>query len=236
MVPDSWQANLFTINWFSDSTIALGGGWYYSPTNLHLDVFKVDRSGNIIKSKEILSSLYSFADALVDTDNKLFLVSPQYYNNQWRTYAWKLNSDLEYDTLNTQPRIYDSLCPHAIKSDTIPLDCTVIVGISDPVPGPGTGMLKVYPNPASDLLHIEIPDQLKVSTKNQVFSLTTLYHQWGPATLEVYGLLGNKMYTRKIHQPDKEIVIDVSDWPAGMYFVRLVYKGNLVAGEKVIIQ
>ena len=236
MVPDSWQANLFTINWFSDSTIALGGGWYYSPTNLHLDVFKVDRSGNFIKSKELMNSLYSFSDAVVDNDNKLFLVSPQYSNNQWRTYAWKINSDLNYDTLYNQPLIYDSLCPHAIKSDTIPLDCAVIVGIADPVPSPGTGLLKVYPNPARDILHIEIPGQLKVSTKNQLFSLTTLYHQWGSATLEVYGLFGNKVYTREIHQTDKNIVIGVSDWPSGIYIVRLVYLGNLVASEKVIVQ
>jgi len=48
MVPDSWQANLFTINWFSDSTIAIGGGWTVSGNDKHEAVFKVNRQGSIL--------------------------------------------------------------------------------------------------------------------------------------------------------------------------------------------
>jgi hypothetical protein len=235
MITNSWQAVIFTINWFADSTIALGGGWTVTGTDEHEAIFKVDRSGNIIDSTELLSSVYSFSDAVVDEDDKLFIISPQYNNNQWQSYAWKLNHNLQLDTLYTHPFVYDSLCPHPIVSDTISLDC-VIVGIDEPFNDPGTGKLKVYPNPANDFLHIEIPDKIKVATKNQVFSLTTLYSQWESATLEVYDLFGSKMFTKLIRQSDKNIDLDINSWPAGMYVVRLVYLGNTVVSEKVVIK
>ena len=153
----------------------------------------------------------------------------------WTTYAWKLNSDLEYDTLYTHPFVYDSLCPHPIASDTILLDC-VVVGINEPFENPQTGRLKVYPNPASDILHLEIPQQLKSVTQSPVFNLTTVYHQWKSAMLEVYDLFGEKVYSGEVRQPEKLIDLGVAGWGRGMYVVRLVYNGKTVASEKVLIK
>ena len=234
LVNDSKQAVFFTINWFADSTIALGGGWSYSMTDHHQAVFKVDRNGSVIDSVELLQSLYSFSDAVTDTDNKLFLVSGQHDGNQWRTYAWKLNSDLEYDTLYTHPFVYDSLCPHPIPSDTIPLDC-VVVGLNEPFENPETGRLKVYPNPASDVLHVEIPDKLKSETHSPVFNLTTVYHQWKSAVMEVYNLFGKQVFSKEIRQTEKLLDLNIAEWPRGMYVVRLVYNGKTVASEKVVV-
>ncbi len=236
MVPDSWQAVFFTINWFLDSTIALGGGWSYSNVDHHQGVFKVDKAGNFLDSAIIFSTIYSFSDAVTTFDNKLFLVSGQHINNQWHTYAWKLNSDLEYDTLYTQPLVYDSLCPHPIASDTIPLNC-IIVGIDEPFQNPKTGKLRVYPNPARDKLHLVIPDQIKTRSDTPVFDLTTVYHQWHSALVEIYDLFGRRMYTKEVVQSvKKETEIDVSAWQKGMYVVRLVYNGRTVASEKVVIE
>jgi len=235
MVPDSWQAVFFTINWFQDSTIALGGGWSYSYNDHHQGVFKVDRLGNILDSVEVFSTIYSFSDAVTTFDNKLFLVSGQHINNQWRTYIWKLNSDLEYDTLYTYPYVYDSLCPHPIASDTIPLDC-VIVGLDEPFQNPETGRLKVYPNPAQDKIHIMIPDQIKTQTHSPVFNLTTVYHQWRSATVEIYDLFGRRMFSKEITQSVKELETDVTAWPQGMYVVRLVYNGQTVGSEKIVVE
>jgi len=235
LVNDSKQAVFFTINWFADSTIALGGGWSYSMTDHHQAVFKVDRNGTAIDSVELLQSLYSFSDAVTDTDNKLFLVSGQHDGNQWRTYAWKLNSDLEYDTLYTHPFVYDSLCPHPIPSDTIPLDC-VVVGLNEPFENPETGRLKVYPNPASDVLHVEIPDKLKSEANSPVFNLTTVYHQWKSAVMEVYDLFGKQVFSKEISHGDKLLDLNIAEWPRGMYVVRLVYNGTTVASEKVVVE
>jgi len=235
LVNDSWQAVIFTINWFADSTIALGGGWSYSTTDHHQAVFKVDRDGTLIDSVELLQSVYSFSDAVTDMDNKLFLVSGQPTGNQVYTCAWKLNSDLEYDTLYTHPFVYDSLCPHPIASDTILLDC-VLVGLNEPFENPATGRLKVWPNPASDMLHVGIPEKLKSETRSPVFNLTTVYHQWKLAELEVYDLFGKRVFSREIKQGEKLSDLDVATWPRGMYVVRLVYNGKTVASEKVVIK
>jgi len=235
MVPDSWQAVFFTINWFQDSTIALGGGWSYSYNNHHQGVFKVDKFGNILDSTELYSTVNSFCDAVTSFDDKLFLVSAQQVNNNWRTYAWKLNSDLEYDTLYAYPYVYDSLCPHPIASDTIPLDC-VIVGLDEPFQNPETGRLRVYPNPAKDNIHIEIPDQIKTQTHSSVFNLTTVYHQWRSATVEIFDLFGRRMFSTEVRQGNQELEANVSSWPWGMYVVRLVYNGQTVASEKIVVE
>jgi len=236
LVPDSRGGNFFNINWFQDSTIEIDGGWSMTPSlDGPVAVFRIDRNGNILDSATIVNSIYGFSDAIVDQDNKVFLVKGEYIGNQFRTYAWKLNSDLEYDTLYTQPYVYDSLCPHPIASDTIPLDC-VIVGLNEPFENPETGRLKVYPNPASDVLHMEIPDKLKSETHSPVFNLTTVYHQWKSATLEVYDLFGKQVFSKEINHGEKLLDLDVSAWPRGMYVVRLVYNGKTVSTAKVMVE
>jgi len=236
MVPDSWQAVFFNLNWFQDSTIALDGGWLINYGGEgQIGVFKVDRNGNFLDSVNIQKTIYCFADAVIDKDDKLVLLHGIPSGPTWHIYVWKLNSDLEFDTLYTQPLVYDSLCPHAIASDTIPLDC-VIVGLDEPFTNPETGRLKVHPNPAQDILHIVIPDKLKRLDNNPVFNLTTVYHQWHSATVEIYDLFGRKMFSKKVLQADKELEIDVSAWPRGMFVVRLVYNNQTVGSEKVIIE
>ena len=236
LIPDTWQANFFNINWFQDSTIEIDGGWILTPGGSgQIGVLKVDVNGNIIDSANIMQTVYCFSDAVVDQDNKIFLVQGQHIGAQWCTYAWKLNSDLEYDTLYTQPMVYDSLCPYPIASDTIPLDCEV-VGLDEPFTNPETGRLKVYPNPASDILHIEIPEKLKTESSTPAFNITTVYHHWKSATVEVFDLFGRKLYSKEVTPADKELCIDVSAWHAGMYVVRLVYLGRTAGSEKVVVE
>lgn len=236
LVPDSWQAVFSDINWFKDSTIELNGGWVMTyGGESQIGVFKVDRNGNILDSANIQKTDYCFSDAIVDKDNKLFLIQPKSKGGFYRTYAWKLNSDLEYDTLYTQPLVYDSLCPHPIASDTIPLNC-IIVGVDEPFQNPETGKIKVYPNPAWDKLHIVIPDQIKTQSNTPVFDLTTVYHQWHSALVEIYDLFGRRMYSKEVLQSEKEFEVDISVWQQGLYIVRLVYNGQTVASEKVVVE
>jgi hypothetical protein len=158
-----------------------------------------------------------------------------FWDGIWRSHAYKLNADLEYDTLYSYPFVYDSLCPYPIASDTIPLDCEV-VGLDEPFGNPETGRLKVYPNPASDILHIEIPEKLKTETSTPAFSITTVYHQWKSATVEVYDLFGRRVFSKEVTPADKELSIDVSAWHAGIYVVRLVYLGRTAGSEKVAVE
>ena len=235
LVPNSWQANFFNINWLQDSTIMIDGGWIMSYGGQgQIGVFKTDRNGNILDSVTVMQTNYCFSDAIVDQDNKLFLVQGIHNGAMWNSYSWKLNSDLEFDTLYTQPFVYDSLCPYPIPSDTIPFDC-VIVGVDEPLHNPATGKLKVFPNPASEILHIELPVQLKSQTATPVFNLTTVYHQWRSAQVEIYDLFGRRMYASEVRQSEKRLDVDVSAWPRGLYVVRLVYLNKTVATAVVVV-
>jgi hypothetical protein len=233
--PDSEMGTTHTINWLVDSTIALGYAWtdtfsYYGTVG----VVKCDRYGNILKTKPMFVSQHLFSDAVTTFDNKLLLVGG-FWDGIWRSHAYKLNSDLEYDTLYSYPFVYDSLCPYPITSDTIPLDCEV-VGLDEPFTNAETGWLKVYPNPAGDILHIEIPEKLKTETSTPAFNITTVYHQWKSATVEVYDLFGRRVFSKEVTPADKELCIDVSSWHAGMYVVRLVYLGRTAGSEKVVVE
>jgi len=81
-----------------------------------------------------------------------------------------------------------------------------------------------------------IPDQIKTQTHSPVFNLTTVYHQWRSATIEIYDLFGRRMFSREVNQGEREFETDVNTWPRGMYVVRLVYNGQTVGSEKIVVE
>ncbi|MCK9204470.1 MAG: T9SS type A sorting domain-containing protein [Bacteroidales bacterium] len=231
--PDSKIGTTQTINWLADSTIVLGAFW----TNQfgydgNVGVIKCDRSGSIIKINPMFVSQHLFSDAVTTFDNKLLLVGG-FWDGIWRSHAYKLNADLEYDTIYNQPFVYDSLCPHPIPSDTIPFNC-VIVGLNDQKEDFGSIRMTVFPNPVSDMLNIKIPDQLKTTEKSNHFNITTFRSKWNNVTLEIYNLNGEQMLSLQVPYSEKEVGINVSQWKKGMYMIRLVYNNNTICTTKVI--
>ncbi|MCK9423836.1 MAG: hypothetical protein M0Q38_14695 [Bacteroidales bacterium] len=114
--PESETGTTHTINWLVDSTMVLGYGWSDTISfDAMIGVVKCDRSGNIIQTKPMFTSQHFFSDAQTTFDNKLLLVGG-FWDGIWRSHAYKLNSNLEYDSVYTQPRVYDSLCSHPVPS------------------------------------------------------------------------------------------------------------------------
>jgi len=70
----------------------------------------------------------------------------------------------------------------------------------------------------------------------QLFNLTTVYHQWHSANLEIYDLFGRRMFSKEVLQSEKEVAVDVSLWSSGMYVVRLVYNNQTAGSVKIIIE
>ena len=224
-----------TINWFTDSTLALGAGWVYtSGGGDSVGVFKTDREGNVLDNKWIFNSSNTFRDGETTFDNKLLLVGG-FWQNIWRSHAFKLNSNLEYDSVYTTPLVYDSLCPYPIPSDTIYPDC-LIVGIDDPFVKTDKNRLKVYPNPASTILHIEIPTYLKTTNQIRTFTVATIHYQWNQTRLEIYNLFGQLMIRKEIPAGKKLVDVDISGWKEGLYVVKLIYGKEGVGNAKVLIE
>ena len=185
----------------------------------------------------LINSTCSFYGSDITYNNRLILAGRVYETGVYNSYAFKLNSDLEYDSIYTNPFTYNSLCPNPITSDTITLDdCeVVIVGVDEALQYPKTTKLRIYPNPASETINIVMPKYLIKETKNLGLTATTIYHQWKNARLEVFDVFGRLMFSREIPQKDKNIVLDVFSWSEGMYVTRVVLMNEVVATAKFIV-
>jgi plastocyanin len=81
------------------------------------------------------------------------------------------------------------------------------------------GCFSIYPNPSRGIFKVEIYNPQY--TKNY--------------DLEIYDLLGNKIYTTSQLKQQNSTQIDLSEFPKGLYFVRL-YDGAEIYDKKVVIQ
>lgn len=236
-----------TIDWLQDSTIFLGSRWGYSSGVDTIGIFKSTKTGTLINSKPLLTLLNgTLQSSAITFNNKAIFTGSFYSAGLWRAYAFKLTSDLEYDSIYTAPFTYDSLCPHPIVSDTIPLDdCEVmVVGIDDPVQHREKTKLKVYPNPAGNVVTVEMPVYLVRSQEVRKsggqginyfgIKATTFYHQWKSVRLDVFDLFGKLMYSQEIQGRTDKIELNISSWPVGMYVARIVFMNDIVGVVKFI--
>jgi hypothetical protein len=237
LIEDTEYGKASTLTRLNDSTLFIGAwydtGYYANPT---LSVLKTDTMGDVLVEKILNHSEYIPKDAILTYDNKYLITAPDYVNNHYIFYLWKLNENLEYDSIYTQPRRYDSLCPDTITSGTLLFQCDVVTGIQEPVINTGKVRMHIYPNPASDILHVEMPECIQKESKTEHFTVITVFHQWHKDLyLQVFDLLGRLVYQQTVKPGEKEVILDVSTWNPGMYYFRLIYGDAMVASEKVIV-
>ena len=149
-------------------------------------------------------------------------------------YLYKLNSSLEYDTLYTVPRTYDSLCPCPIVSETIDPDCGLVVGIQSPEQAPELYELKAFPNPAKGTLTLELPQYLSKNSGPPGFRATTVYYQWKSFRVDVFDLFRKLMYSQDIPGKTEKVKLDISSWPSGMYVARIVFMNEVTGIVKFV--
>jgi len=237
ILSDVTWGGLSSIDFLQDSLLVMVGGWYSDLNTKHDAFFKTDTLGNLRTLKEIEWTTNSYEAAYKTIDDKFIAVGNDATNATWKIVAVKVNSNLDYDSLYTQPFIYDSLCPHAIVSDTVDPDCeNVYVDIEEPFAKPETTKLKVFPNPASDKVTVEMPKYLVLSNTTSKIPSTTVYHQWKSVMLEVYDIAGNRLMEKEINKAETLVELDVSGWGKGMYAFRLVYQKQEVGNAKVVVQ
>jgi len=224
-----------TVDFINDTNLIMFGGWLITPPEENI-VVKADTFGNLRKVKNLPETSKAFTQATKTFDDKFVSIAND-ATGGWKVYAVKVNSDLEYDSLYTQLFTYDSLCPYPIVSTTVDPDCdNVYVGIDEPFTKPETTKLTVFPNPAMDHLTIDVPKYLVVQNTTSRIPSTTVYHQWSSATLEAWDLFGKKLLERQVTQGSAPVELDISLWPAGIVVFRLIYRGETVATEKLIVE
>ena len=224
-----------TINWFQDSTLAISSMWSTFNGVDTLAVIKTDQTGNILKTKPIVFNdpIGALWGSDITFNNRVIVTGTLSAG----ACSVKLTSNLEYDSIYTQPFTYDSLCPHQIVTDTVPLnDCSVVTNIFNPSRDKEKIKLHIYPNPAKNTITIEMPQYITRQSSGYGVTATTYYHQWNTTTLEIYDLFGKLMYSKEISKKTEKVELNVSSWHAGMYLARVVFMNEVVAGAKFVVE
>jgi hypothetical protein len=214
IVEDSKAGGATTVSILEDSILFVGASWNDFDDTIKAGISKIDTLGNIIKQR-ILMNNNAFYSSIFTHDNKYLVTGNFVVDGNWDIYLWKFNRDLEYDSIYTQPRVYDSLCPYQIKSDTIDLDTTT-VNLQELYEQ--MHQIKVYPNPAKSKITVTLGDLVQGDE------------------LKLYNINGQVVRQLEIVNNNKKFDINIHDLPSGMYVVALLNKGTAADKQKVIVE
>ena len=176
-----------------DTTITLDlelpTGTYSVTTNIakNNEVFGMNNP-NLWRTFEEVSYPYEI-DGFISITNSSYGSEYFYY-----FYDWKI-------------RTMDRYCPSDLVPVTAFLDTGV--GLDDPLV---KNDLKLYPNPADGIIHIQLYDSY-------------------PVTIEVISSLGNILLTKKLTAPESLYEMDLSEFPSGIYLIRVVQDGKISTGK-----
>jgi hypothetical protein len=210
-----------TITFMEDSNLFIALGWKdQDETTLHNGFMKADTHGIPLGFHEVPLLSHALISTAKTFDNKYITVGIHKDNslNRWVIYAFKLNSDLEYDTLYNTSFVYDSLCPYAIPSDTTDMDCDILVMIDDKFIPLDNVKLNVFPNPAADIITVSYPDVTHT----------------GQREIVLFNSLGMEVKKVRLMKGDEETRLDISELPPGIYFVIMTDNGRRIGQEKAV--
>ncbi|MGE5382799.1 MAG: T9SS type A sorting domain-containing protein [Omnitrophica WOR_2 bacterium] len=206
---------MFVFTVYLDSTLIFNS----APMGIH----EIDSIGGW-HNTFVLPTTHPYAKMVLTKDDKILFAGCFGYENDQQVILSKFNTSLQYDSIYTVPRVYDYLCPDAIVSKTISLDCEVIVDVKDiPTPGEYYKSIKLIPiiptpNPASD----EIRFMLKNTEHHRNIRITC------------YDIFGREIDSTPVNSGMDEANMDISSWSGGMYMA-VVYAGNTRVGSAKFI-
>ena len=221
-----------------DTLFIIGARWDDDdpPYQEYCKVFMTDVSGNILERRTLYNQLQSPRNIEITFDDKIIVMCGFYIGSNWDIYFYKLNQYLEDDTLYNIQLTYDSLCPGTIISDTMTIDCDMWVDIDEMFEPETNSILKIFPNPASDRIQIEIPDYLLSEETVNGFNVTTAHKLEGDLILSIYDGFGKRILEKEVSGLDKTIELAISRVSSGMHIVTMTLEGRVVASGKFIVQ
>lgn len=172
----------------------------------YLMVFIADTMGNLQKSFTRTDLVVGqFGDEVAKMRDNKFVIPCQsplgWPGPLTDVVAIKLNANLEYDSIYTQPFTYDSLCPYTILSDTILCNCEPFVSVKEAEST--TLPLNIYPNPASGNFVVDF------GKENITKSILTVY--------DIYGRIKYKI---ELPAGIKQSTINCENWIPGLYLIK----------------
>ncbi len=221
-----------------DSTLIIGVGWKKWPPfpieEGYTEVFITDTLGNLLNRRQFFDDEYTSLDKIIiSSDHKILAAGNFFHDTNWDIYLWKMNANLEDDTLYAQPITYDSLCPYEIQSDTVDLNCGVFVNIDElPTKEEYESMIKISPNPARDWVVLTLPDLLAEGTVELV-----VYDVFGREAWRHGGREAGKRGSGVVLPVNRMISLDVSGFSPGLYIAVVVDRmGRRYTGKFVVVR
>lgn len=237
--PAAIVSHIYTTNILNDTSLVVGTGFGTNTLDNWWSLNVVDTLGKV-RIGTYTEEKFTFMHCVITNDHKIVVLGHKTTENGTFPYNWfglyKFNTNLEYDSIYTMPRTYDSLCPHPIVSDTIPMPGNCITVNLPEAPKTGETMqLKVYPNPANDFVTIEIPEFTVANTKTAFGTQQQFKPLTGEVQLSVINLNGQIIKTEVFDASGRNHVIKVTAFAPGMYMLHLTQKGKFVAQGKVLV-
>ena len=220
------RGSAMAINSYNSANLLIGLTWsnIIFPVDYGFsEIFFTDTLGNLIKRRLLLNDDFASPNRIiVDSDQKILVTGNYFVDGNRDIYLWKMNSELEDDTLYTQPMTYDSLCPYQITSDTVDLDCELFVRIEDiPTKEQYESTIKISPNPARDWIMLTFPD----NTRD------------GKMDIAIYNLFGQEVLRKETTSASGMVTLNVSGLSSGLYVVvgidqrQRILKGKFVVAR-----
>ena len=181
-----------------------------------------DNAGRIHKKEYGLDG--SGLGKLIKTFDKKYIVGTDLIESKtdWDIYMYKINEELEQDTLYPGNYTYDSLCPYPIKSGNIDIsDCMVVTDVGE------------SPDLEEYLLNkqtIGILARPNPSNTGEVLLELENTESFNNMELQVFDVYGKQIHCEKVWPHQGASRHDVNIWKAGMY-VAVVYGDGVIKGR-----
>lgn len=205
-----------------NDNLLIGLTWLKYPNHPFSEIYYIDTLGNLIQRRVLLNEYQSPRKIVIASDQKFLIAGDYMVTGYFDIYLWKMNDELEDDTMYTQPVTYDSLCPYQITSDTVDLDCELFVNIEDiPTKEEYESSIKISPNPARDWILLSFPDNI---------------HD-GMMEVAIYNLFGQQVIRKDILSSKRMVTLDVSGLSSGLYVVvGIDQQKKLLKGKFVVVR
>ncbi|MCK9422022.1 MAG: T9SS type A sorting domain-containing protein [Bacteroidales bacterium] len=227
------------LNFLSDTTLIMTyGANFIDPSAAEWGLYKLDTSGNKLKTRILMQgSIYNVISGLATTqDHKILACAPERQGDTTRSVLFKLNSDLEDDSIYSIPYVYDWACEGGVDTVlTIDPECGVYVDIDELERLPDIPEIKVFPNPVSDVLTVSLPEYLVTrSAQHNMQASVYIKDYQKDSRLDLYDINGDLVVRQTLIPGQLEAIFNASVLSPGLYLIRLVYQNRQVSTEKFV--
>jgi len=140
---------------------------------------------------------------------------------------YKINENLEQDTLYPGNYTYDSLCPYPIESGVIDLaGCDVVTSIGE-IP-----TLEQY---QENLRSIGITASPNPTSSGEVLLELENTASFTNMELHVTDVYGKKIHTESILPHQGAVRLQTSQWPSGIYVATIFSNGQIKGKCKILV-